>query len=103
PPNGQGLAALMILRTLAGYDIKALSEVDRVHLLAEASKAAYRARDAFFCDPAFGKVDASHFLSDSYIGAIRSKIDMTHASAAVDWDDIEHKDTVYVTVVDRDL
>ena len=28
---------------------------------------------------------------------------MTRASAAVDWDDIEHKDTVYVTVVDRDL
>ncbi|MGG6498456.1 UNVERIFIED_CONTAM: gamma-glutamyltransferase family protein, partial [Bacteroidetes bacterium 56_B9] len=36
PPNGQGLAALMILRTLAGYDIKALAEVDRVHLLAQA-------------------------------------------------------------------
>lgn len=103
PPNGQGLAALMILRTLAGYDIKSLSEVDRVHLLAEATKAAYRARDAFFCDPAHGKVDAAHFLSESYIGNIRSKISMTRASAAVDWDDIEHKDTVYVTVVDRDL
>ncbi|TXJ29618.1 MAG: gamma-glutamyltransferase family protein [Afipia sp.] len=103
PPNGQGLAALMILRTLAGYDIKSLSEVDRVHLLAEATKAAYRTRDAFFCDPAHGKVDAAHFLSDAYIGAIRSKISMTRASAAVDWDDIEHKDTVYVTVVDRDL
>ncbi len=103
PPNGQGLAALMILRTLAGYDIKSLSEVDRVHLLAEATKAAYRARDAFFCDPAFGKVDAAHFLSDSYIAAIRSKIDMTRATQKVDWDDIEHKDTVYVTVVDCDL
>ena len=103
PPNGQGLAALMILRTLAGYDIKALSEADRVHLLAEATKAAYRARDAFFCDPVHGKVNASHFLSESYIGAIRSKIDMARATASVDWDDIEHKDTVYVTVVDRDL
>jgi gamma-glutamyltranspeptidase/glutathione hydrolase len=103
PPNGQGLAALMILRVLEGYDIKTLSEVDRVHLLAEASKAAYRARDAFFCDPAHGKVDTAHFLSDSYIGGIRAKIDMTRASVKVDWDDIEHKDTVYVTVVDRDL
>lgn len=103
PPNGQGLAALMILRVLAGYDIKSLSEVDRVHVLAEASKAAYRARDAFFCDPAHGKVDAAHFLSDDYIGAIRRKIDMKRATAKIDWDDIEHKDTVYVTVVDRDL
>jgi len=103
PPNGQGLAALMILRIMAGYDVKSLPEVDRVHLLAEASKAAYRARDAFFCDPAHGNVDAAHFLSENYIGAIRSKISMTRATARVDWDDIEHKDTVYVTVVDRDL
>jgi gamma-glutamyltranspeptidase/glutathione hydrolase len=103
PPNGQGLAALMILRVMAGYDIKALAEADRVHVLAEATKAAYRARDAFFCDPALGKVDTAHFLSDEYIGAIRSRIDMARATASVDWDDIEHKDTVYVTVVDRDL
>ncbi len=103
PPNGQGLAALMILRVLAGYDIKSLPEVDQVHLLAEATKAAYRARDAFFCDPAHGKVDAAHFLSDDYIGAIRSKIDMKRATTKADWDDIEHTDTVYVTVVDRDL
>lgn len=103
PPNGQGLAALMILRIMAHYDIKSLSEADRVHVLAEASKAAYRARDAFFCDPAFGKVDAKHFLSDAYIGKLCSKIDMKCATSKVDWDDIEHTDTVYVTVVDRDL
>ncbi|HBY28376.1 MAG TPA: gamma-glutamyltransferase, partial [Bradyrhizobium sp.] len=28
PPNGQGLAALMILRTLAGFDVGALAQVD---------------------------------------------------------------------------
>ncbi len=103
PPNGQGLAALMILRTLAGYDVKSLADVDRVHLLAEATKAAYRTRDAFFCDPAFGPLDASRFLADDYIARIRDKISLARASAAVDWDGIEHRDTVYLTVVDRDL
>jgi gamma-glutamyltranspeptidase / glutathione hydrolase len=103
PPNGQGLAALMILRTLAGYDIKALPEADRVHLLAEATKAAYRTRDAYFCDPAFAPLDASHFTSEDTIGRIRGKITLARASAVVDWDDIEHRDTVYLTVVDRDL
>ena len=103
PPNGQGLAALMILRTLAGYDVSALSQADRIHLLAEATKAAYRARDAFFCDPAAGNIDPASFLADDYIGMIRRKIDMTRASDAVTWDDIEHRDTVYVTIVDRDL
>jgi len=103
PPNGQGLAALMIMRTLTGFDVKNLSEADRIHLLAEATKAAYRARDAFFCDPAINPVDAASFLSDRYIEAIRAKIDMKRASAGEAWDDIEHRDTVYVTVVDRDL
>ena len=103
PPNGQGLAALMILRTLAGFDVGALTPADRIHLLAEATKAAYRARDAFFCDPAASNIDPASFLADDYIGMIRKRIDMTRASEAVVWDDIEHRDTVYVTVVDRDL
>ena len=103
PPNGQGLAALMILRTLAGFDVGALAQVDRIHLLAEATKAAYRARDAFFCDPGTSKVDPAAFLAEDHIGLIRSKIDMSRASAPATWDDIEHRDTVYVTVVDRDL
>ncbi len=103
PPNGQGLAALMIMRTLAGFDVKILTEADRIHLLAEATKAAYRARDAFFCDPAVNPVDTASLLSDRHIDSIRARIDMKRASAAEAWDDIEHRDTVYVTVVDRDL
>ena len=103
PPNGQGLAALMILRTLAGFDVGKLSQIDRIHLLAEATKAAYRARDAFFCDPATSIIDPTSFLAESYIERIRTRIDMNHASEKETWDDIEHRDTVYVTVVDRDL
>lgn len=103
PPNGQGLAALMILRMLAGFGVAELAEADRIHLLAEATKAAYRARDSFFCDPATSNIDSASFLSDDYIGAIRKKIDMKRASTIEAWDDIEHRDTVYVTVVDRDL
>jgi gamma-glutamyltranspeptidase / glutathione hydrolase len=103
PPNGQGLAALIILRTLACFDVGKLTEADRIHLLAEATKAAYRARDAYFCDPATGNIDSASFLSDDYIGRIRDRIDMKRASAIERWDDIEHRDTVYVTVVDRDL
>src|SRR4029079_10435624 len=76
---------------------------DRVHLLAEATKAAYRARDLFVCDPAFGPLDSSRFTTDDYIAGIRGKIALARASTAVDWGDIEHRDTVYLTVVDRDL
>ena len=104
PPNGQGLTALMILRTLEAYrlgDTK-WSEADRHHLLAEATKAAYRARDAFFGDPGAMTVPVDEFLSEARAGRTRAKIRLDRASEPVDWDEPEHKDTVYLTVVDRD-
>ncbi|HEX6842521.1 MAG TPA: gamma-glutamyltransferase [Stellaceae bacterium] len=103
PPNGQGLAALMILRTLEGFDLSdRCAEVDRIHLIAEATKAAYRARDAFFADPRHVKVPVEKFLSDAYTESVRRRIDMRRASDPVQWDEPAHKDTVYITVVDRD-
>jgi gamma-glutamyltranspeptidase/glutathione hydrolase len=103
PPNGQGLAALMILRTLEGYDLSpGVRPVDRIHLLAEATKAAYRARDAFFGDPRQVSVAVARFLSDAYAADVRARIDPTRASSPVEWDLPEHKDTIYLCVVDRD-
>jgi len=56
----------MILRTLAGYALGggSFSEADRLHLLAEASKAAYWVRDHFICDPERVSVDVTGFLSE---------------------------------------
>lgn len=102
PPNGQGLAALMIMRTMEGFDVAKMSSPDRLHLLAEATKMAYRARDAYFCDPAHGMEASEKFLSDKYIATVRGKIDMAKASAIEIWDEPAHRDTVYLTVVDRD-
>ena len=104
PPNGQGLAALMMLRTLEGYDLgdAKYSDADRIHLHAEAAKAAYRARDAYFGDPRFTKVPVERFLSDQYALEVRSRIRLDRASEPVTWDEIEHKHTVYLCVVDRE-
>ena len=104
PPNGQGLAALMILRTLEGFDLspEGLGEADRIHVLAEATKAAYRARDAFFGDPRQVRVPIENFLSDAYTETVRRRIDMSRASDPVLWDEPEHKDTIYLSIVDRD-
>ncbi len=103
PPNGQGLAALMMLRTLEGFDLSAsCGEADRIHLLAEATKAAYRARDAFLGDPRQVPVPVERFLADAYTESVRRRIDRGRASPAVAWDEPEHKHTVYLCVVDRD-
>lgn len=104
PPNGQGMAALMILRTLAGYTLEgdAFTEADRLHLLAEASKAAYWVRNNFICDPDQVPVDVAGFLSEARAERTRRTIRLDKTLPAARWAEIEHKDTVYLCVVDRD-
>ncbi|HZT87601.1 MAG TPA: gamma-glutamyltransferase [Stellaceae bacterium] len=105
PPNGQGLAALMILRQLEGFPLgdDSLGEADRLHLLAEATKAAYRARDQFFADPAQARVDVDEFLSDGWAERARAMIRLDGVLPGNDWHGgTLHQDTVYLCVVDRD-
>jgi gamma-glutamyltranspeptidase/glutathione hydrolase len=104
PAGRQGLAALMILRTIEGMNFgeARYSEADRIHLLAEATKAAYRARDAYFCDPAYGPTATRAFLSDEWAAQTRSRISCERTTAPTLWDGAEHRDTVLVCVVDRD-
>ncbi|MEH3146319.1 MAG: gamma-glutamyltransferase family protein [Methylobacterium frigidaeris] len=102
PPSGQGLAALMMLNVLTHYDVGALSELDRVHLFAEACKQAYHHRDALFADPVLNRVPVEHLLSDAWHAAARGAIDMARAQEPVIWPEVAHKDTVYLCVVDRD-
>ena len=103
PPNGQGLAALMILRILEGFDLGPdLPEADRIHLCAEATKLAYHHRDQLISDPATSEGLADELLSDAAIDALRDRIDPRRASPPVLWNEPEHKETVYLCVVDED-
>ncbi|WP_460450885.1 gamma-glutamyltransferase [Alsobacter sp. SYSU BS001988] len=105
PPNGQGLAALVILRIMAGFDLASasLSEADRIHIHAEATKAAYRLRDVIVCDPSVTPVDVDRVLSEPFIARLRDGISLNQARPAEAWDEAIHRDTIYLTVVDRDL
>ncbi|TMV84736.1 gamma-glutamyltransferase [Thioclava sp. BHET1] len=102
PPNGQGLAALLILKILEGFDMTALSEVDRIHLHAEASKLAYHHRDALIGDPANCPDVVETLLSDQVVETLRARIRMDRAGAPALWDEPEHKDTIYLCVVDAE-
>jgi gamma-glutamyltranspeptidase/glutathione hydrolase len=112
PPNGQGITALIILKMLASFDLSegACSAADRVHLIAEASKAAYALRDAAIGDPSTMRETTESLLDDGRIRAAVARIRRDRAggeamaSAAADGtqDGALHKDTTYLTVVDRD-
>lgn len=101
PPNGQGTAALLILKILEGFDMAALSDADRIHLHAEASKLAYHHRDALIGDPDHCRGVAEKLLSDEVVETLRARIDMRRAGAPALWDEPEHKDTIYLCVVDE--
>jgi gamma-glutamyltranspeptidase/glutathione hydrolase len=100
PPNGQGLAALLILKIIEGFDIASMGDADRIHLHAEATKIAYHHRDALMADPEHCLGVAERLLSVDVIATLRGRIDMKRALPPVLWDEPEHKDTIYLCVVD---
>jgi len=104
PPNGQGAAAILLLNILAEFDLASMGphSVERLHLEAEASKLAYDARNRFIADPA--TLDATQRLLDPALARqLAALIDpATTLPASGPLAEAVHKDTVYVTAVDRD-
>ena len=105
PPNGQGVIALLLLNILAGYELAGLDPngAVRLHLQAEASRLAYRDRDACLADPAAVEVPLERLLDPSYAAGLRALIDPERALPALPPPLLAaHADTVYLTVVDRE-
>src|SRR5262249_43304877 len=104
PPNGQGITALIMLNALQGYEYGAskYSEADRIHLLSEVAKAAYRRRDTLIGDPDFADVPVERLLSGQEAGVIRKGVHMDRAGDPAALEAVEHADTTYLSVVDKD-
>ena len=68
PPNGQGLAALIGLNILEGYDLRQFGRenVESYHLQIEAMKLAYIDAQRFVADPSFAKIPMTALLSKEY-------------------------------------
>lgn len=106
PPNGQGVVTLLLLNLLEGWPLGTMDVLgaERLHLFAEASKLAFRDRDALLADPAALPVPVERLLDKAYAGRLRERIDPERALVELPPPLLEpHKDTTYLTVVDRDL
>jgi gamma-glutamyltranspeptidase/glutathione hydrolase len=104
PPNGQGIAALQILKILEGYDIKSMGfgSADHVHAFVEAKKLAFEDRARFYADPAFYQAPVDLLVSAEYAATRRAKIDMAKAATVVEPESIPTgADTIYLTVADK--
>ncbi|WP_457650060.1 gamma-glutamyltransferase family protein [Profundibacter sp.] len=104
PPNGQGATAILMAKILTHFDLPALDPfgAQRAHLEAEAAKLAYDARNRFIADPDM-TTRLDHMLADKTAAKLAALIDPARAMenpAALS--ENVHKDTVYLTVVDKD-
>lgn len=104
PPNGQGATAILMLKILRRFDLAAMDPFGsaRAHIEAEAAKLAYDARNRFIAD-ASHMTRLEHMLSDDTADRLAALIDPSRAmAAAAPLTEAIHKDTIYITVVDRD-
>ena len=106
PPNGQGIAALMMLNLLEHVPMGSLghNSADALHMIIEAKKLAYADMARHVCDPAFHRVPEAVLLSKAYAAERARAIDPSHANPEVAAGTLssEGGDTTYLSVVDRD-
>lgn len=104
PPNGQGIAALEMLRILEPFDLRAMghNSAQYLHHLLEAKKLAFADLEHFVGDPAAMKTPAEHLLSDGFIAARRSKLDPARAMTRSEpGPALTASETIYLTAADQ--
>ena len=91
PPNGQGLAALIALNLMKGFDLqdKPALSVERLHLEIEAIRLAFADARYYITDPDFAPAPLEALLSDAYaaerrklINPARANLDLQHGTPA---------------------
>lgn len=105
PPNGQGIAALEMLKILEPYDLAAMqhNSADYLHHLIEAKKLAYADLEHFVGDPAFMQIKPEQLLSDEVITKRRAYLDANKAlPRAAPELSLTTSDTTYLTAADKD-
>jgi gamma-glutamyltranspeptidase/glutathione hydrolase len=103
PPNGQGVAALEMLRIMSTRPAapKPFSP-EEMHLRIESMKLAYSDVHRYVADPRSYDSPVAALLSDAYISKRAALIDPAKANCGVEPGDPVGSHTTYLTVVDKE-
>jgi len=103
PPNGQGLAAVILTKLLAKLGVsKDANSLERAHLEAECGRIAYAARDEYIADIDHMRYSVDELISDSHIEKLAKLYDPEKRNPQISLPDPAGSDTIYLSVVDRD-
>jgi gamma-glutamyltranspeptidase/glutathione hydrolase len=105
PPNGQGVAALEMLRILEAYDLKAMGHNSAAyfHHLIEAKKLAFADLARWVGDPDAMTVTPDRLLDDAFIRARRGALDPHRATPRAEpGAAATSSETIYLAAADAD-
>jgi gamma-glutamyltranspeptidase/glutathione hydrolase len=105
PPNGQGIAALIMLNLMENFPLAQFGpgSANSLHLMIEAKKLAYSDLLRYVCDPAFNRVPVAGLLSKAYALERAKLIDLDKANPQADaGQPPAGADTTYLCVVDSE-
>ncbi len=111
PPNSHGITALLMLNIMENFDIASMGHntADALHVMLEAKKLAFADRGEYVADPELADILVEHLISKEYgevraglVGRERAAGEVAAFRGTSDEDLLEHGDTVYFTVVDKD-
>ncbi|MCP5380835.1 MAG: gamma-glutamyltransferase [Kordiimonadaceae bacterium] len=104
PPNGQGIIALMLLKIMEQIEVEKDGPLSakRIHQEIEAGRLSYHQRDLYLADPDFNHVPVDELLGAENIKRLAAAITGRRIEKLEPYDLPDHKDTVYITVVDKD-
>ncbi|MCC6363332.1 MAG: gamma-glutamyltransferase [Bryobacterales bacterium] len=101
PPNGQGLAALVMLNIMERFTFHSPFSADDLHIKIEAMKLAYADVEAYVGDPRFASQPVTQLISKPYAAA-RAKLIQPTANCSAAPGMPAGSDTTYLAVVDKE-
>jgi gamma-glutamyltranspeptidase/glutathione hydrolase len=74
PPSSGGIAIAEMLNIIEGYPLASLERSQRIHLIVEAMRRAYRDRAIYLGDPDFAEIPVAMLTSQEYADGLRASI-----------------------------
>jgi gamma-glutamyltranspeptidase/glutathione hydrolase len=106
PPNGQGIAALIMLNQMESFPLAEFGpgSANALHVMIEAKKLAYADMLRYVCDPKFARVPVAGLLSKDYARDRAKLIDLGKATSRAEAGQPPGSgtDTTYLCVVDEE-
>lgn len=106
PPSSGGIALAQMLQMLEPWDLKALTQTQRTHLVTESMRRAFHDRTFYLGDPDFVKVPQRMLISPDYAAGLRATI---HPGKATPSDmlsgsqtPLEDEDTTHFSIIDAE-